>query len=235
VDKKWRLSMECYFQDFDIKIGDMILTRPEATALGLACKDDGIVGKYATVLKEGVEIAAGNIARVLRGICFSGCGFVKKPANPPSVILETASDEENIIAAKAEKIVLSYESDDAGYQKEFDKNKLTTLNIDSEKKESARDGLMDDTIGQCPFYKRHIYDKSGELINEDWCSMYDQVCTSFSRDKSDPDCLMNKDITSTAVARVEELMIQKMKVDKRKKLLSGLRAALREAAKTRSR
>jgi hypothetical protein len=51
----------------------------------LASESADIVGKAAKVLKKGKEIASGTIARVLRNICFSGCGIVKNPANPPSV------------------------------------------------------------------------------------------------------------------------------------------------------
>ena len=33
-DDKWKLSMEAYFQDYDIKIGSLILSKKEAEALG---------------------------------------------------------------------------------------------------------------------------------------------------------------------------------------------------------
>jgi hypothetical protein len=77
AEKKWKLSMETYFQDYDIKIGEVIMSRKEAESLGYA---NEIVGKLAKILKKGKEIAKGEISRVLRGLLFSGCGIVKNPA-----------------------------------------------------------------------------------------------------------------------------------------------------------
>lgn len=104
ADRKWKVSMECYYRDFDIKVGNLILSKQEAEALGIVLANDKFLGKVAKVIKEGVEIATGEVAKVLRGICFFGCGVVKNPANPVSVVLETAD-------AKGEKIdiVLDYD------------------------------------------------------------------------------------------------------------------------------
>ncbi|MEA3421161.1 MAG: hypothetical protein U9Q97_05740, partial [Acidobacteriota bacterium] len=105
ANKEWKVSMECYYESFDIKVGNLIISPQEAEMLGLATKDDKILGKIAKVIKDGVEIAAGEVARVLRGICFSGCGVVKNPANPASLILETAD-----VKGKKADIVLNYDN-----------------------------------------------------------------------------------------------------------------------------
>ena len=104
---KWKVSMECYFANYDVKIGDLILTRREAESMGLAY-DDRLFGKLAKIVKKGKEIAEGKLERVLRDIVFSGCGVVKNPANPPSVILETANEKGSNTDAK-EVIVLDYD------------------------------------------------------------------------------------------------------------------------------
>lgn len=110
ADGKFKVSMECYYQDCDIKVGDMIVTRKEAEVLGLAAKDDKVLGHLAKVIKDGKEIASGHIARVLRGICFSGCGIVENPANPPSVIMETAKEKDNLDEpVQDDIIVLNYD------------------------------------------------------------------------------------------------------------------------------
>lgn len=95
ANKKYKVSMECYYQDFDIKVGEVIIPKTVANSLGIEISNADIFGKSGKIIKEGKEIASGTVARVLRGICFSGCGIVENPANPPSVILETANQDEN--------------------------------------------------------------------------------------------------------------------------------------------
>ena len=97
AEKKWKVSMECFYEKFDVKIGNLIISEQEAEMLGLTAGDEKILGKIVKVIKDGVEIAAGEIARVLRGICFCGCGIVKNPANIVSVVLETADAKEEIV------------------------------------------------------------------------------------------------------------------------------------------
>jgi hypothetical protein len=110
ADKGWRVSMECYFSSFDVKVGDLVISRKEAEALGLVEAGDNAFGKIAKVIKDGIEIASGKLTRVLRGICFSGCGIVKTPANPASVVLETANvkDKEVDIVLDYDKINLKH-------------------------------------------------------------------------------------------------------------------------------
>lgn len=232
-ENKWKVSMECYFQDYDVKVGELIMSRKEAEALGFASDDEKLLGRIAKVLKGGKEVAKGKIARVLRGICFSGCGVVKNPANPPSVILETA--KENDMGKSDEMIILDYDK----LQEEVDEdtlNNVTSSTVEDtateENKEKARDGLMDDTTGICVSYKRRLYDKAENVVAENWCSMYEKACTSFSRDTTDGDCLRNQAIRRFARARLEELMKEKAANDKREELLNELTAALLEAVKT---
>lgn len=90
ASNKWKLSMETYYQDYKIKVGGIIMTKDEAESLGLA--SEKVVGKKVKILKDKTEVAAGEVARVLLDLLFSGCGIVKKPANPRSLILEVAKD-----------------------------------------------------------------------------------------------------------------------------------------------
>jgi hypothetical protein len=107
ADKKWKVSMECYFKDFDVKIGNLVISRKEAEALGLVENSNSVFGKLAKVIKDGIDIASGKVTRVLRGICFSGCGIVKHPANPVSVVLETAN-----VKKEGVDIILDYDKID---------------------------------------------------------------------------------------------------------------------------
>ena len=225
---KWKVSMECYYQNYDVKIGDLMLAPKDAEALGLATADDKILGRFAKVLKNGKEIAEGEIARVLRGICFSGCGIVKNPANPPSVILETAKEKisDNVTEDDDSVIILDYDKLD---------NNVTSEKVGANVKEEARDGALDDSTGICVNYKKRLYDKAGNVTSENWCSAYNATCTSFSRDTTDPDCLRNQNIRRFARAAAEELLEGRAALDRRKELLDGLKAVSREAVKIQSR
>ncbi len=97
----WKVSMECYFKDFDIKIGEQIITRDEARALGYSPED--LVGGFVKVMAGHKALGKHFVSRVLRNITFSGMGFVKNPANPHSIILETAAHQEQM--EKGEQVV----------------------------------------------------------------------------------------------------------------------------------
>lgn len=242
ANKKWKVSMECYYSNYDIKVGNLILDKKEADFLGLAHENDKLLGRMASILKDGKEIAKGTVARVLRGICFSGCGIVKDPANPPSIILETAKEKEIVIESNTDDvIVFDYNKEKSNESNE--NNKVTVDKVEGtviEEKikkdnvEKARDGLMDDTSGICISYKRRVYDKAGAIISEDWCSAYDTGCTSFSRDTTDPECLRNKDIRRFAKAYLKKLIKKRAQDDRREILIKDLTAALQEAVKTKS-
>lgn len=235
ADDKWKVSMECYYQNYDVKIGDLTITPKEAEALGLASEDDKVLGRMAKVLKNGKEIAEGHVARVLRGICFSGCGIVKNPANPPSIIMETAKEKEKEVPELDEVddvIILDYDK----LQTREQSNNVTSEKVDTtENTEEARDGALDDQQGMCVHYKRRVEDKEGNVVNNDWCAAFLAECTSFGRDTSDPDCLRNQNIRRFAKAAFDEIMEERADLDKRKELLDGLKAALREAVETQSR
>ena len=227
---KWSaVSMECYYKNFDVKIGSLILDRKEAEAIGLATSDDTTLGRLAKVIKEGKEIASGTIARVLRGICFSGCGIVKNPANPPSVILETAAEKKDIIIDSNGIIILNYDKIEQN-------NNVTSEYVETSlKKDEARDGLMDDSVGICVNFKLRLEDKDGKVAKNNWCTRYEKSCTSYSRDTTDQNCLYVKEIIRLTEQSTKKFLKKRASKDKRKMLLDGLKTALREAAKIQSR
>jgi len=140
----WKVSMECYFKDFDIKIGSTIITRDEAQALGYDPNE--LVGGFVKVVAGQKALGKHIVARVLRNITFSGMGIVKNPANPHSIIMETAShrelmekceqviDLEQIDNVRGHQVVLS---EKAGDETQVDKEEkvadnLVQLNLASE-------------------------------------------------------------------------------------------------------
>lgn len=89
---EWKVSMECLFRDFDLKIGNQIITRQEAKALGYSPEE--LVGGFVKVVAGQKALGKHLVARVLRDLTFSGMGIVKNPANPHSIVLETAAHKE---------------------------------------------------------------------------------------------------------------------------------------------
>ncbi len=98
---EWKVSMECFFKDFDIKIGDIIITRDEAKALGYDPNE--LIGGFVKVMAGHKEMGVRQVSRVLRHITFSGMGIVKNPANPHSIIMETAARKEML--EKGEQVI----------------------------------------------------------------------------------------------------------------------------------
>ena len=197
-DNKWKLSMEAYYSDYDIKVGDVILSRKEAEAVGLASEDK--LGRMARIIKSGTEIAKGEVARVLRGILFSGCGLVKNPANPRSLILETAKKHREFVNDDGELVIeidpVEPDVDDESVNK--DPRKEVSQTFTSPAADPGGPDVIDvrqqSSPGICVSYRRRVVDATYEgpdakVIHEDWCTLYDRSCTSPSRGADHPECL----------------------------------------------
>ena len=190
---KWKLSMETYFQDYDIKVGQVIMTRGEAEAIGIA--SENVLGKVAKLLNDGKEVAKGEVARVLRGLMFSGCGIVKNPAEPRAIILETAKQK----GLNVEELEVEIE----GLKEEvIEKAEVTTEENETEKTDEEKADLdsyterQQTSVGICVSYKRFLYESEPvgpdtAILQKDWCALYEKSCTSFSRGADDKDCLRN--------------------------------------------
>ena len=104
-DKKWFISMEAFYEDFDVKVGGVILPKIEAYSLGLTEASFGKQVK-AKLSKGAREYNKSLVSRVIRNIIFSGAGVVKHPANPNSIFLETASmDPEVPVVEGTEQVI----------------------------------------------------------------------------------------------------------------------------------
>jgi hypothetical protein len=241
ADGKWKVSMEAYFTDYDVKIGDLIISKDEAESLGLA-KIESKLGSLAKVLKKGKEIAEGHVTRVLKGILFSGCGIVENPANPPSIILETAKNKDkNRDEDGLEDIVIILDYDKLDEEAEEEDNKLT-LSKDEGKEKEESELEHQDTVGICVYFKRRVTDSTThgpdtEVIHENWCTKFNQSCTSFSRDTTDPDCLLNSikvksgEVSKMVKIYAEKLLAKKKEEDVKKELLNNLTSAMGKAEK----
>ncbi len=237
IDGDWKVSMECYYTDYDIKVGSLIVTKQEAESLGLEISSDSTFGKIAQVIKNGKEIASGAVTRVLRGIVFSGCGVVKQPANPPSVILETANEKGD---DRKPDVILNYDDIiNANVTPVNDSNNVTSPKVETHKitddnKATADGPGVDDNQGICVSYKRRVFahEPAGpdtEVLHENWCALYEESCTSFPRDTTDPECLRNIEMKRFARACAETRLREKSSSDNRAKLLKNLQKAVKKA------
>jgi len=225
-DNNWKVSMEAYYQDYDVKVGDLILSRKEAESLGLS-DESSIFGCISKVFKKGKEIASGRLTRVLRGLMFSGCGIVKNPANPDSIIMETAKSRK----IKVDDSVIMFNLDED--------NNVIQVSIEDNKEEAEI--TRDDTVGICVSYQRWVYGHGEkgpdtEILHEDWCTLYEDKCSSFSRDVTDPNCLKNKMdnvfyVSKVAKSYAKKLLKSKEDKDKREVLVNKLRTTLCKATK----
>ncbi len=140
---KWKVSMECYFKSFDLLIGDNnIITRDEAEALGYS--PDDLIGGFVKVMAGTKALGKHLVSRVLRHITFSGMGLVTNPANPHSIIMETASikdrmeraetviDLEQVDNLRGHSVELSSATTDDSGSEELVSPEVGTLVVDSD-------------------------------------------------------------------------------------------------------
>lgn len=233
----WSLSMEAYFKDYDVKIGDILIPRKEAEALGLT---EGSVGKEAVIKSGDTELANGPVTRVLRDILFAGCGIVKNPANPASVFLDTAAiqnsdDNEAVelkniseVAKEADEVEVSVDEetkdkDDAGtwLAQPAPDNNLTGPGGDTQQ----------ESTGQCIFYRKFASD-AGEGGSDNWCALYGVLCASTYREQSDPDCLYHIAYMEGLGVAVEQALAEHVATteqQEREELLESLKSELKAA------
>jgi hypothetical protein len=210
AEGKWKVSMEAYFQDFDVKVGDTILSKDEAASLGLDVFAEANYGKQAQVVKAGKVIAEGTLARVLRGICFSGVGIVKNPANPPSVVLDATASKDNIIVLDYDKEV-SNNTD----------NNVTNNIIDNKDTKTEQSELQyDDTVGVCVHYQKELLDdivktQDTKVLETQWCMKYERTCP-VTGEYQNPECLAKTiaSLTKEIVERELDLVYKNNKINK---------------------
>lgn len=175
----WKVSMEAYFTSFDILVGSTILTLDEAKLMGFDVSNDELYGKAAKIIKSGEVVDEGKVARVLRGICFSGVGIVKNPANPPSIVFEAASDSKDDESFLFNQDLIE----------EADIN-VTSSKIDKEIEEAA---VEPDDAGICVAYHKElndsvVKDQDSKVIKKQWCTKYDKKCPVYG-DATEPKCI----------------------------------------------
>jgi hypothetical protein len=90
---EYKVSMECYFRDFDIIVNDILIPKEEAQKLGLV----EVINNTIKIVDIKRNLGEHRVGKVLRSMLFAGCGLVDNPANPESVILETATRNNNFI------------------------------------------------------------------------------------------------------------------------------------------
>ena len=190
INKKWKVSMEVYYKDYDILVGNTILTKDEAIACGFDVSKEENYGKVAKLVMADKVVAEGKVVRVLRGLCFSGVGIVKNPANPPSVVLEAVATKDDKIVSKKEVVI----------ENDSKNNNVTIINTEDEKnlhsdKQSKSELQYNDTVGICVNYHKEILDSQtkdpdSKVFGEHVCTKFDATCPTYGN-ATDVACLRN--------------------------------------------
>ena len=165
----WKVSMEAYYTSYDVLVGSTLMTAEEAQLMGFDVANESLYGKSAKIVKSGEVVDQGVIAKVLRGICFSGVGIVKNPANKPSIVFEATAGVEDLLE-KEEDILFDY-------AKLNDNNNVTSTNVD------VKIVAADDSPGVCVYYDKEnvdsvFKDQDSNVLNTNWCNKFDTSCTS---------------------------------------------------------
>jgi hypothetical protein len=157
---EWMVSMECYYRDYDIKVGDLIIPRDQAEQMGY----DKLVGKVVQVKKGMKDFGFHMVGRVLRDIIFSGVGIVKDPANERSIIMESAAYTKMLSDSKEGASIIDVENIDkidvgvgidiGSIKSELSDIKQAILQI----KEEARIPKAETRYGNCVSFKRYVYE-----------------------------------------------------------------------------
>jgi hypothetical protein len=220
---EWAISMEAYFSDYDIKIGDVLLPRKDAEAMGITADH---IGQEAEIISANKVIAEGNVARVLRNIVFAGCGIVKNPANPESIFLEAANlkGQEgetvnliNIEDMEEDELVIEVREEEVADEEE---SQQAFPDVTHE----GPGGDSYDTHGQCKHFGR--FEEDGHPA--EWCKVYDTNCTSSLREQTDPDCLYYKEVRKEATAMIDEILKTRAVDDSKESKLELLKEELME-------
>ncbi len=181
MNGEWMVSMEAFYRDFDIKVGERIIPKEEAEKAGF----DKMVGSVVRLKDGEKELGFHLVGRVLRDILFAGVGIVKNPANPRSIIMEAAAIDEyaNQTAKDQDEVqvmdlaTLSYSQASEGEQvnpeetAKFIKEAVQEAveaafeTRDAKHKEAAQD-LQHKTPGTCVNYKRYVHEYPAPTIEE---------------------------------------------------------------------
>lgn len=131
------VSMESWFKDYDYLVDDKIVARNEETAFLdnylRACGGNGVYKDK-------------KVKRVLKNYTFGGKGIVKRPANPPSVILSVGNDNNGV---KDMEEVEKLKKEVAELQGKLEGNgvKLSALKALAEKTlDSVKSSLTDEEV-----------------------------------------------------------------------------------------
>lgn len=213
------LSMEAYYRDYDVKVGDLIIPRAQASKLGY----DKMIGSVVRVKDGNKDLGFHLVGRVLRDIVFCGVGLVKNPANERSIILEAAALKEFVESNKEQAKELNLAEMGSVEVTDGKDNPLLREIVDLLKSALKREDSMyvpaNSRPGTCVHYKRYLvahpddelidpqtdlsqyplytnapgdtYLPGTRVIGEHGCSLFDIECSARPGDATMPACWRN--------------------------------------------
>jgi hypothetical protein len=159
---QWMVSMEAFYRDYDVKVGDLIIPRAQAEELGY----DKLIGSVVRLRDGNKEKGYHLVGRILRDIIFSGVGIVKNPANERSVIMEAAAMNEFVNSNRETAAIVNLadikvlEAETSSSAKETDLEPLLRKVLKEELAELFQEGAdrryAKTLPGTCVSYQRYI-------------------------------------------------------------------------------
>ena len=162
-DGDWKISMECYYDDFDLKIGNLIVTKKNIKSY----KTEDVSTKAAIEdVIEGKQVSSFNVSRVLRGIRFCGCGIVKNPAEKRAVVLEAANYIKKTVDREFNKELNSVELKEAAEELDVPNSPLSEDSVDNEVVQFGCDGyaIFKNGLLDCDPYTDNYNDAVKEVV-----------------------------------------------------------------------
>ncbi len=220
IDGNWMVSMEAFFRDYDVKVGELIIPREQAAALGY----EDMIGKVVRVKDGDKELGYHLVGRVLRDITFAGVGIVKNPANERSVILEAAALNEFVNSHKENASIVNLADISV-----IENIKPGYATSNAEIAESVRKAVREEMAGlryndmrpgTCVHFKKEVVDlplytmdepatdlsqyplfsppggvdsnpPGAAIVQENYCNLFGLPCTARPGDATMPSCWRN--------------------------------------------
>lgn len=227
---EYGVSMEVLYGDYHIKVGDIIVPKEQAVRSGLI----KMVGQHVHITHASKPIRNNNktdrILKVFKDMFFYGCGFTKRPANTRSVIMESASENLDMIDKLDTFDVKGIPVFD---QYVYEANKMSILPLKKEHADTIVEDMMeedmelsrpilekiaDNDTSQCISFKRHVYDRNSQeagakVIAENWCALFDDACP-VAGSATDPACyrsVFGRTVIDTVTSKFDVLLRERQK------------------------
>ena len=196
AENAYKVSMEVFYRNYDLKLGQLILSRDEADALGYL----PYIGKVVNVKSGDKDLGKFQVGRVLRSLTFGGMGLVYSQANERSVIMEAAALKEELANHVPDSSINFSYLDSEQREKAESAFGILSHNTVIEVASPNDPDKQLAPLGSCPHFSNnhHVLDDSGKVddagktpVQKHWCKLFSLGCPAFAANQHNPECWIN--------------------------------------------